>query len=182
LNYSVCFSANADYFLGIRNFAEPAVRFYNKLYIAPFTPEEITDYVRVVFGLQHAIAQELASWLFQKTLGHPFFLPFISRQLLTSVQPFVLSSAARQWPEILHQLEKEKFSCDLGQASDKEIELLKSIAQSAETEVIAAHLVKRSYYMYLQRLTEKGLLVRTGRGKYKLYHPLFKLFLQALQR
>ena len=28
------------------------------------------------------------------------------------------------------------------------------------------------------RLTEKGLLIRTGRGRYKLYHPLFREFLR----
>jgi len=40
INYSVCFSAKTEYFSGTRSFAEPAVRFYNKLLLAPFTLEE----------------------------------------------------------------------------------------------------------------------------------------------
>jgi hypothetical protein len=33
LNYNLCFSARADYFSEIRTFAEPAVRFYDKVYL-----------------------------------------------------------------------------------------------------------------------------------------------------
>jgi len=77
LNYSVCFSAKADYFSGIRSFAEPAVRFYNKLYIPPFTLEETNDYVAAVFGGKPDDTHLLANWIFEKTLGHPFFLAFI---------------------------------------------------------------------------------------------------------
>src|SRR5205814_1684051 len=44
LNYSLCFSARADYFSEIRAFAEPAVRFYDKVYLASFTPAETREY------------------------------------------------------------------------------------------------------------------------------------------
>ena len=40
VNLSICFSARRDYFSGVRNFAEPAVRFYNKCALEPFTLEE----------------------------------------------------------------------------------------------------------------------------------------------
>ena len=35
MNYSVCFSAKPDYFAGTKALADPAVRFYTKLYLAP---------------------------------------------------------------------------------------------------------------------------------------------------
>jgi hypothetical protein len=34
---------------------------------------------------------------------------------------------------------------------------------------------------YFARLAEKGLLIRTGRGRYKLYHPLFREFLRQTE-
>src|SRR5215469_13333858 len=40
VNYSLCFSARSDYFSNIRSFAEPAVRFYEKVYLSSFTPQE----------------------------------------------------------------------------------------------------------------------------------------------
>jgi hypothetical protein len=35
---------------GIRSFAEPAVRFYNKCVLEPFTVEETAEYANAVFG------------------------------------------------------------------------------------------------------------------------------------
>jgi hypothetical protein len=49
VNFSVCFSARRDYFAGIRSFAEPAVRFYNKCFLEPFTLEETLN-TRVLFS------------------------------------------------------------------------------------------------------------------------------------
>ncbi len=79
------------------------------------------------------------------------------------------------------KLEREKFSSDLAQLSGKEIELLLAAGKSHDLEFTLAQFVKRSYYEYFSRLIEKGLLIHTGRGRYKLYHPLFKVFLQGLK-
>jgi hypothetical protein len=46
VNLSVCFSARRDYFSGVRSFAEPAVRFYNKCALEPFTLEETLEYTQ----------------------------------------------------------------------------------------------------------------------------------------
>lgn len=40
INLSVCFSARSDYFSGLRSFAEPAVRFYNKCMLQQFSLQE----------------------------------------------------------------------------------------------------------------------------------------------
>lgn len=181
LNYSVCFSARADYFSGIRSFAEPAVRFHSKVYLAPFTLDETNEYVQAVFASQPDDTHELAQWLYEKTLGHPYFLAFITQQLLTLARGSVPVSPARHWPEVFQQLEKEKFCSDLGQVSDRENELLRAIAKSRDQEFTPGQFVKQPEYVYFRRLTEKALLIRTGRGKYKLYHPLFRLFLQGLK-
>jgi hypothetical protein len=69
-NYSLCFSAHADYFSEIRAFAEPAVRFYDKVHLASFTPAETQQYAAAVFG-DSAPIHHLSEWLHGKTLGHP---------------------------------------------------------------------------------------------------------------
>ncbi len=181
LNYSVCFSARADYFSWVRSLADPAVRFYERLYLAPFTLEETTQYVQAVFQSQPSKTRELTKWLYKKTLGHPYFLAFISRQLSAQARGSPPESPAHLWPEIFRKLEREKFSSDLAQLSGKEIELLLAAGKSHDLEFTLAQFVKRSYYEYFSRLIEKGLLIHTGRGRYKLYHPLFKVFLQGLK-
>lgn len=91
MNYSVCFSAKADYFAETKGLAEPAARFYTKLYLEPFTFEETVEYVRSVFGPSPEHGATIATWLHEKTFGHPYFLAFICKYL---------SNAARPWPRI----------------------------------------------------------------------------------
>ena len=173
MNFSVCFSARQDYFSGISNFAEPAVRFYSKFILAPFSFEETCEYTRAVFD-GHADIVALAHWLYDKTLGHPYFLAFISRELLGRGS----TSPAHAWREISVQLEREKFESDLAQLSEKDVGLLRALAASDEQEFSPTPFVKEFQYEYFRRLTERGLLIRSGRGRYKLYHPLFRAFLQ----
>src|SRR5207244_12019697 len=109
---------------------------------------------------------------------HPSLRDVTSRQLLAHAPGSTAQSPARHWPEIFGQLEKEKFSSDLGQVSDREKELLRAIAKSTDDEFAPGQFVKQPEYVYFRRLTEKGLLVRTVRGRYKLYHPLLLEFLR----
>ena len=79
MNYNVCFSAKPDYFAGTKALAAPAVRFYTKFCLEPFTFEETLEYARSVFGLPLNISQRVAAWLHEKTWGTRIFLPlFVS--------------------------------------------------------------------------------------------------------
>ncbi|MGH9644644.1 MAG: hypothetical protein ACRD3Q_19750, partial [Terriglobales bacterium] len=112
--------------------------------------------------------------LYDKTQGHPYFLAFISRELLARGN----TSPAHAWREISARLEREKFQSDLAQLSEKDVGLLRTLAAAHEHEFSPTPFVKQFQYEYFRRLTERGLLIRSGRGRYKLYHPLFRAFLQ----
>ena len=173
MNFSVCLSAKSHYFSGIHSFAEPAVRFYSKLVLAPFTPAETLEYAKAVFG-ENGVVSTIAEWLYEKTLGHPYFLAFISRELLALPD----RTPSDVWHEIAAHLEREKFNSDLAHLSEKDVALLRALARADEHEVSPTPFVKQFQYEYFRRLTERGLLIRSGRGRYKLYHPLFRQFLQ----
>jgi hypothetical protein len=159
--------------------AEPAVRFYDKVYLGPFSLAETVEYVGAIFerAANHA---EFAQWLHSKTGGHPYFMAFICRQLARLTGEDGKLEPARHWEEIFGRLEKEKFSTDLAQVTDREVQLLRSLARSEDHEV---GIKQFSEYerVYFSRLTDKGLLTRTGRGQYRLYHPLFREFLQQIK-
>jgi len=179
MNYSVCFSARSDYFSAIRSFAEPAVRFYNKLYLAPFSQEETTQYVQTAFRASSEKTYRLSRWLYEKTLGHPYFLAFICRELLGCAHGSLPQTPERLWPDIFQRLERAKFRSDLAQVPEKELELLHALAGARGDESNPRHFIPAFQYAQFSRLTEKGLLIRTGRGRYKFYHPLFRLFLKG---
>ncbi len=179
LNSSACFSARADYFSGVRSFAEPAVRFCEKVYLAPSPLEETNESVRAVFASHPDNTRELAEWLYEKTLGHPYFLAFLSRQLPAQTRGSPAESPARHWPEIFRQSEREKFRTNLAQLSEKDSGFLHAFAKGDGEEFAPRQVGQQFDRVYFRRLTGKGLLVRAGRGRYKLCHPLFKLFLQG---
>jgi hypothetical protein len=156
MNFSVCFSAKPDYFSAVRSFAEPAVRFYNKLILTPFTFDESSEYAKAVFEREDNV-QFLAPWLYEKTLGHPYFLAFICRELLVRGN----NSPAKLWPEISAQLEREKFQSDLAQLSDKDVSLLRTLA-AAEQDEFNPTFAKQFQHEYFGRLTDRGLLIRSG--------------------
>jgi hypothetical protein len=175
INCSVCFSAPPNYFSHIRTLAEPAVRFYDKVYLAPFSLAETVEYVGATSTAKRTMPNSVNGC--SKTGGHPYFMAFICRQLARLTGEDGKLEAARHWEEIFGRLEKEKFSTDLAQMTDREVQLLRSLARSEDQEV---GIKQFSEYerVYFSRLTDKGLLTRIGRGQYRLYHPLFREFLQ----
>jgi hypothetical protein len=181
MNYSVCFSAKPDYFAGTRALADPAVRFYTKFYLEPFTFEETLEYARSVFGLRLDISEKVAGWLHEKSFGHPYFLACICKHLMATEKQIEAHKLKTTWPAILDQLGREKFRSDLSKLSAKEFELIHQLASLGEGEVSADHFGGKFQREYFARLVGKGLLIRTGRGRYKLYHPLFGEFLQQTQ-
>ena len=178
VNFSVCFSAKRDYFSGIRSFAEPAVRFYNKCFLEPFTPEETLEYTRAVFGSTRVNTLKMSEWLYKKTFGHPYFLAFICRDLWSQYHARPFTNPDHLWQDVFRRLERGKFTTDLAQLSDKELALLCAIAANEDDEFNPAPFVRQFHPQYFRRLGDKGLLIRAARGRYKLYHPLFRQFLQ----
>jgi hypothetical protein len=85
------------------------------------------------------------------------------------------------WPAIFDQLGREKFRSDIFQLSAKELGLTHQFANLSESDIPAHHLTGKIHREHLSRLVEKGVLIRTGRGRYKLYHPLFRGFLRQTQ-
>jgi hypothetical protein len=181
MNYSVCFSAKPDYFAETKALAEPAVRFYTKVYLEPFTVEETVEYTSSAFGSSSETMAMVAAWLHEKTLGHPYFLAFVSKQLKATKSQINPQQLEAIWPTIFDQLGREKFRADISQLSVQDLAVVRQFASQGESEIPAHHLTGKIHRQYLARLVEKGLLVRTGRGRYKLYHPLFREFLRQTQ-
>ncbi len=181
MNYSVCFSAKPDYFAETKGLADPAVRFYTKFYLERFTLDETLDYARSVFDLSLDTSATVAAWLHEKTLGHPFFLAFVCKYLTTTAGQIQPDKLEPIWPAIFDQLGREKFRSDVSQLSAREFEFVRRFANLSENELATQHYTGKFRREYFARLVEKGLLIRAGRGRYKLYHPLFREFLQQTE-
>ena len=181
LNYCMCFSAKSDYSGETKALAEPAVQFYTKFYLEPFTFQETLEYAPSVFSLPLEISEEVAEWLHEKTLGHPYFLACICKYLMATTKQIEAHKLETNWPAILDQLGREKFRSDISKLSAKELEFTHQFASLGKGELAAHRFSHKFEREYFARLVEKDLLIRTGRGRYKLYHPLFREFRQQTQ-
>src|SRR6266550_2518087 len=134
-----------------------------------------------VFGTSPDPSAIIATWLHEKTLGHPYFLAFVCKRLSTLEGQIHSQKLEAIWPAIFDQLGREKFRSDIAQLSAKELGLAHQFASFSESDIPAHHLTGKIHREHRARLVEKGVLIRTGRGRYKLYHPLFREFLRQTQ-
>jgi hypothetical protein len=178
VNYSICFSATAAYFAEMKGVADQAPRFCSKLYLEPFTVEETIEYVRSVFGTSGDTTRIVAARVQENTLGHPYFVAFVCGQLAATESEIRPDQLETIWPAIFDQLEREKFRPDISQLSVKELDLIRRFASLDAGEFRARQIAGKFQREYFARLVEKRLLIRTKRGRYKLYHPLFREFLR----
>ena len=85
----------------------------------------------------------------------------------------------KSYPTIAGYLSREKFNDDITQASETELKVLRKMAAINTETVAPSRLAIKSVRRCLKVLTEKkGLVVKTKRGEYSLYHPLFKEYLR----
>lgn len=181
MNYSICFSATAGHSAETKDPADPTPRFYTKLYLEPFTVEETSEYVRSVFGTLPDTTATIVAWFHEKTFGHSYFVAFVCRhsaEIESKIQPDRLETI---WPAIFDQLGRKKVRPDISQLSVKELNLIHRCARLGAGEFRAHQFIGKFQRKYFARLVEKRLLIRTSRGRYKLYHPLFREFLQQTQ-
>jgi hypothetical protein len=91
------------------------------------------------------------------------------------IQPYQLETI---WPAIFDQLGREKFQSDISQLRSKELDFTRRLASLGAGEFRARQFAGKFQREYFARLLEKRLLIRTRRGRYKLYQPLFREFLR----
>lgn len=180
-NYSICFSAHSGYFGAIRELAEPATRFYQKIYLKEFSINETKELFKKVRETSNiTVETSVVEQIHRLSLGHPYFLCFIINSLMTMIREGVIDSLGfkQLWPAIFDRMGESKFSEDFSHITNGERKFLLSIAGEEVNELSPTD-VKKHPRVYFSRLTEKNLLRRIDRGKYKLYHPLFKEYLKV---
>src|SRR6266566_1641543 len=117
-----------------------SLRFYDKVYLSSFTVPETREYTAAVFG-DSLRTHHLSQWLYAKTFGHPYFLAFVSRQLLALAHGSLVDPEAL-WPAIFKRLEHEKFRSDLAQVTEREVQLLREVAKAGNDQSIRTKILQ----------------------------------------
>lgn len=187
-NFILCCTDKKEMFSQVRELAEPLSRFFNIKYtLGLFNPNETKEVILKPIqraGLKIEVENAMVDRIYQLTTGHPFFIHFIMRELisLNTSNKITLKSFEKIYPDIEEILDRDKFRIDYSSASAREKEILKAVANLTTNTFMPQNIkVKiKGIRNYLRILTNKNLIVKHERGEYSLYHPLFKSFLQHL--
>jgi len=179
-NYSLIVTAHSNLFAEIAEVAEPLLRFFKTSELQPFTLRETNEAVekRLATSSDCAIDAAVIEMAHRKTAGHPYLLMFAFYELLQKLGPIGRVKEAdfsACWPHIENLLGQTLFKQKLQSASEKERELLVKIAKSHEVDVSPKSF--RAPNVLFTRLEQKELLIHEDRGRYTLFHPLFKEYL-----
>lgn len=176
----------------LRSFGEihsPIARFFhNQMSLRPFTLDEAEELIeKALQGTSVKFTQSLVEKVWAVSQGHPHFIQRICRVIYNNRPADVVDATVledfqvrqRIFDEDINPFLEERFQ----RASSLEKRLLLSLADATESaslkEISAkAKIEKRIASQCLSRLMEKDLVERIERGRYQLFHPLFKDFLR----
>ncbi len=187
-NYSLVVTAQSLLFSEIAELAEPVIRFFKRFDLKPFTLEEAKESIEIrlkVVKNPISVEDSVVKAIVEKTNGHPYLLMFSMFELLmdtNDAETIGLKELENVWPAIEESLGDTIFSQKYQTASEKERQLLLAIADTRKALVSPSDFKRFSSKAELfSRLEKKELLLRQGRGKYSLFHPMFAEFLRHQQ-
>lgn len=179
--YPLVITGQEDMFEATRDVSEPVTRFFERLPIRPFSLDDTREaIVEPLQAVGHAlrVGEDAIREIYDQTLGHPYFVAFVMRELVDRAELLEIRTIDEefvrgQWAAVYERLGMEKFEAEWNYATDAERELLALVADERPLSTYG-----RSASTLAARLVQKGLLIKEGRGKYRLYHPLFAAYVK----
>lgn len=163
--------------------AEPFTRLFERFDLEPFDLQGTRQLIEKPLETEKInlkLSGDVIEKIHEITEGHPYFVTLVMRDLLNKKQNGRLSlkEFTGFYPDLTEHFARIKFNGDYARATDAEKEVLMKMAKSAKTEVSPSEIGGRAKSKLLERLTDKELVVKMGRGRYRLYNPLFKGYLR----
>jgi ATP/maltotriose-dependent transcriptional regulator MalT len=187
-NYSLVVTAQSLLFSEIAEVAEPVIRFFKRFDLKPFTFDDAKECIDVRLKIARSkisIDDKAIEAITEKTEGHPYLIMFVMFELVmraSQTQKIGIEYLEKAWPAIENSLGETIFSQKYHTASDREKQLMVAIAETGKDSVSPIDFKDFPGAAELfSRLERKELLLRRGRGKYSLFHPMFAEFLRQTQ-
>jgi FixJ family two-component response regulator/Cdc6-like AAA superfamily ATPase len=188
-------AATPNYWLELTsiNKHHPLARYFlTRVELKPLTQDELTDtIIKSLAGTGVSFSLEIIQRVFEYTKGHPYEMQVLcfhlfGNQLLRRVEVDVWDKSLQS---ALNDLGIAIFNYWFQQASVEEAKILRLVAKTDTPmsikdihQVAGENQVKISsgnISKYLQRLTEKKLICKTGRGLYILPDSMFRAYINT---
>lgn len=183
-------SGRETLFSDIHSASEPAARFFWPVGIDPFTFEETQETIlKPLINTSITFTGECIREIHRWTNGHPYFVQIFAYVLFDTrkCDLITIGDLNDQHSRILSFIGKKLFQNIFTSASANEKKIIRALATDdrpmiSNTEIAKASGLK-SVNVYFGKMTtgNPAPLIRSGRGRYALFHPLFKEYVRHLQ-
>ncbi|PKP57699.1 MAG: hypothetical protein CVT89_04085 [Candidatus Altiarchaeales archaeon HGW-Altiarchaeales-2] len=166
---------------------DPFRRFFRQFYLEPLTIEATKDAINKRIEIQKLnleFSDDVILEIYKKSDGHPYYIMVIAYEIVNLIGDkgkLTKEDFNNLWLKIIPILEEDMASRLVG-VSEKEKECL--IKMSLIDNSVSPSMLKeiKGSTTILSRLEEKRLIVKRERGKYEVFHPLFKEYLRKLKQ
>ncbi len=164
--------------------------FLSRVELTPLTEEELQETIlKSLSGTGVSFSSEIINRVYQYTKGHPFEMQVLcnhlfNNQLSRRVDLEVWDKALQT---ALNDMGVAVFKNWFSQASDEEAKVFRLIAKEESSvsvqkiqnlaKIDKIKIASKSITKYLQRLVEKELIIKTGRGSYTISDYMFRIYI-----
>lgn len=177
-------------FSEMRSVSEPAVRFFWGIELKQFTYEETKEAIeKPLVKSKIKFDEECIQRVHEISQGHPYFVQVFAYNLylLRKGNKITLSTLNSNFNSILNFFGKRLFDSLLSIITPRERAVVLAFTKFKKEVVTNTELANvvdvKSINQYLIRLSEIKfpIVIRLERGRYKLFHPLFKEYLNTMK-
>jgi AAA+ ATPase superfamily predicted ATPase len=188
-NFMLVLSGKLSLFRKIKEIHSPLARFFNPVSLSELTPQESIEAIeKPLASSTFKFSDEVKNMIVGASQGHPYIIQLFGFYLCEKATSQLIDNDAYEatLPMVMDGLAKQLFEDYYHTSSPQEQKILRAVAEEKEPVFDFSSIVKKvkqpsnkvSYL--LNRLCEKDCLKKVSRGRYKLFHSLFRDYLQSI--
>lgn len=177
-----------DIFSRIQEHTDSAVRIFDPYELRPLTPKEVAAAINIPSKKQGIeFEPEVLNKINEISEGNPYYIQVIAYNCfeLAKNKKVTITQYKKAFPTALNFLSQREFRGMYENAANDERKILDIFIQS-DSEILSFkeindhENIKYAPSKVLRTMTEKNLLIKKSRGKYKLRDKMFKEYLKNI--
>jgi AAA+ ATPase superfamily predicted ATPase len=188
--YMLVLSGKLTLFKQIKKIHSPLARFFNPITLKELTRgESIQAIEKPLSHSPYKMSAEVKDLIAEESEGHPYIIQLIGYYLCENAVKTNINKEVYKacFPIILDGLASQLFDDFYNSASSAEQQVLRIIAQNKDRVTTVSNVAKkmgkesRQITYIFKRLYEEDCLRKISRGKYMLFHGLFREYLKRVK-
>lgn len=186
LKIMIVATGSYDIFSKIQDYTDSAVRIFDPYELMPLSPEEVKNGIQVP-SEKHgkSFTNEVIEQIYQISEGNPYYVQVMAHNCFEETSKTVkMENFERAFPNALNFLAQREFRGMYEKSSSEERRILALMAEN-KSDVLSYKEIKENNpkksepSSLLRNMTEKNLILKESRGKYKLRDRMFKEYLRT---